>query len=473
MTNELSMSYTSYLSSRIRISDLGAGDTKIVAATQADMAIAFSDVMLSGKFLMADSGLMVYNGRYYEPVQKGLVIKAIKVILTNLGAGSPYLVGSAKVIYEHCIDMLADKAMIPSKRFIAVRNGVIDLDDGCKLHGHSSEFHCSIYIDIDYDPKAKRDKFMKFLNEVLPNTDTQKIVQEFIGCMFIDRKKYKMERVLYMYGSGRNGKGVMSRLITELAGSENYTSFSMYDLFKSSTAPYNIATADKKLVNVCFDMGANDISGGEFKTYISGEPMMARLPHGVPFQATHPPIVIANMNRLPIVTDHTKGQDDRPIIVPFDKYIAEEDRDPLLEHKLLAELSGFFNWVIEGRNRFIENGAQFSSSEEVTKEKVKAKEDSNSLMRFLSDKYYEPTKKSYNVEVLKQFKDFNREYREHCQEYNSNAFSGNMVSRLLSSEGYIISRNRSGSTVKLYERNVFDDEPTEEDINDGLSKLPF
>ena len=48
-----------------------------------------------------------------------------------------------------------------------------------------------------------------FLDEVLPDKNMQKVLQEFLGSIFVDRRVAKMETMLVLRGSGSNGKSVV------------------------------------------------------------------------------------------------------------------------------------------------------------------------------------------------------------------------------------------------------------------------
>ena len=467
------MHVLNYLSESVNVKGLGAMDTKVSQATEADMANEFARCMLHSNFRMADSGIMVYDGRKYVSVDKDKMVRLIQLVLKLNGCGNCYVVRSAETIYKFATSMLGIKPFTPSKNIVSFRNCVVNLDDMMIMpHG---EFHQSVtYIDIDYDKKAKCDRFRQFLTEVLPDEDTQKVLQEFIGCMFVDRTKIKIEKVLYLLGAGRNGKSVIMNIIAKIAGDDNISRHSLHKLLKGSTSDYNIAQADKKLVNLCNDMGNEDISGGEFKSYISGEPLMARLPFGKPFMASNPPIVIAAMNQLPQSTDHTRGATERPIIIPFNTYITDDMMDTSLEPKLFEELSGIFNWIAEGRTRFIKQGGKFTKSVVVEDAKKDAKDNSNSLMRFLADNRYYPRMMegyAYKEMTLKEF------YRLYCifvDENGGNKFSHSNCGRILSQEGYEKRRTANGQMYGFYEKPFTVELNTEEQrMQEVQSTLPF
>lgn len=466
-----------YLVGTVEILDLGTNDKKVEKTTEGAMQYAFEVAALKSHFRMHDGMLMVFDGNRYVPTPDYQLVVDIKEVMTQIGIATFYIASCAKGIASHIIDRVSSRRIyVPKRNLVSFKNGVLDLDS-MVLHKHSPRFHTHIYLDYDYDPRAKSDNFRKFLTETLPNEKAQMVIQEFVGCMFIDRKKIKMEKALYMIGVGRNGKGVLTSLIEAIAGAENRTSFQFYDLIKGKNKDYNIAMADGKLVNICADMKRDDVSGGEFKTYVSGEPMDARHIYGRPFIATNPPILIASMNDLPTTSDYSLGHSERTLIVRFNNVVKGAQIDPELTSKLLREISGVFNWVAEGRKRFLEAGGHFTYCEDIEKEKIEAKHNSNSVMRFLRDMYIEPAQKEYNKKELVSIDDLFMQYREYCTSSKiDKAFTKQRMGVLLVNDGYVRVRRSRGAHYWIYRRYDFNYPEFQDDIDEDelkMDSLPF
>lgn len=466
--------YLSYLIGAINILNYGTSDTKVDKGTEAHIARAFEVAMSESHFRMGDDILMGYDGYKYIRINEPQLHYVISEVMTRISVGSVYIVNSTKTIASHVMRRLMHKKYTPCKHLISFRNKVVDLDT-LEMHDHDAKFETHIYLDFDYDPKAKCDKFKWFLTDVMKDEPTAMVLQEFIGCMFVDRSKIKMERILYMRGGGRNGKGVMSSIIEDIAGVENRTSFQLFDLLKGRDRAYNIAEANGKLVNICADMNKDDISGGEFKTYVSGEPMSARHIYGRPFVADNPPVLIASMNELPNTTDYTMGQIERPLIIPFEKFIAEADRDPELTSKLKRELSGIFNWVVEGRTRFVKSGGKFTYSATVEGQKKIAKENSNSVMRFLAHAHIEAMKADYNTVEEISLADLYKEYSAYCEEegLSNRRMTRNRMSTLLSDDGFHRFRRSDGVYYTIFRRNDFTSDEFADAEENKEDSLPF
>ena len=64
--------------------------------------------------------------------------------------------------------------------------------------------------------KAKVPFFEKFLNQVLPDGEIHDIISEYSGSIFIKTSVLKLEKALFFYGSGSNGKSVLFDFIRAL-----------------------------------------------------------------------------------------------------------------------------------------------------------------------------------------------------------------------------------------------------------------
>jgi putative DNA primase/helicase len=73
--------------------------------------------------------------------------------------------------------------------------------------------------------------------------------------------------------------------------------------------------------------------------------------------------LIFNCNELPKDVEHTNAYFRRFLIIPFDVTIPPHEQDKNLHTKIIEnELSGVFNWVLEGLNRLLEQ-KRFSECE--------------------------------------------------------------------------------------------------------------
>src|SRR6185295_4554591 len=143
-----------------------------------------------------------------------------------------------------------------------------------------------------------------------------------------------------------------------------------------------------KLLNYASEINGK-LQTDTFKKLASGEPVDARLPYGQPFTLEQYAKMIFNCNELPRDVEHTDAFYRRFLILPFDVTIPEERQDKLLHVKIVSdELSGVFNWVLDGLNRVLsQNG--FSQCDAAKQALEEYKLESNSIRQFLLDGGYE------------------------------------------------------------------------------------
>lgn len=410
----------------------GEHDKSINKLTEAHIARAFSHAVTGSEFRYGSNWYMWFNGKKYILLDEAQIKGALYDALIDLNVGDVYVVNSINKIIESGLTALARRPYNPNKGLISFRNGVLNLDTMEMTSPADESFETPTYIDFDYDPNAQCPRFRTFLSEVLPDAATQRVLQEFCGALFVDRKKYKIEKVLYLLGEGQNGKGVFLECVQHVVGRENVSSYSMYDVCTSPRRDNNIAGVNGKIVNICTDMSKADISGGEFKKFVSGEPMVGKLLFKDTFTVYDIPLAMAALNDVPKTTDHSFGHIRRHLVIPFDRRIPEEQRDPMLAAKLKEEATGILNWMFQGRARFLANSAKFSSSGVIEYTARRLKSEQDVILAFMSSKQYLMHEMPFTERFEISNEDLYQEYAEYCRRNGHNGQASNSFSINLS-----------------------------------------
>ena len=410
----------------------GEHDKSINKLTEAHIARAFSHAVTGSEFRYGSKWYMWFNGKKYILLDEAQIKGALYDALIDLNVGDVYVVNSINKIIESGLTALARRPYNPNKGLISFRNGVLNLDTMEMTSPADESFETPTYIDFDYDPNAQCPRFRTFLSEVLPDAATQRVLQEFCGALFVDRKKYKIEKVLYLLGEGQNGKGVFLECVQHVVGRENVSSYSMYDVCTSPRRDNNIAGVNGKIVNICTDMSKADISGGEFKKFVSGEPMVGKLLFKDTFTVYDIPLAMAALNDVPKTTDHSFGHIRRHLVIPFDRRIPEEQRDPMLAAKLKEEATGILNWMFQGRARFLANSAKFSSSGVIEYTARRLKSEQDVILAFMSSKQYLMHDMPFTERFEISNEDLYQEYAEYCRRNGHNGQASNSFSINLS-----------------------------------------
>ena len=238
---------------------------------------------------------------------------------------------------------------------------------------------------------------------------------------------------------GANGKSVFFEIVNSLLGVNNVSSFSLQSLTNDNG--YFRAKLANKLVNYASEINGN-LEASIFKQLVSGEPVEARLPYGQPFLLKQYAKLIFNCNELPKDVEHTNAYFRRFLIIPFDVTIPHQEQDKQLHTKIIEkELSGVFNWVLEGLNRLLEQ-KRFSECEAAQRAVEQYRIESDSVQMFLSEHEYKVS--STNEKPLKEM--FS-EYRSYCIESGFKACSVRTLADRLRNIGYQTERKGYGMAV--------------------------
>lgn len=241
-------------------------------------------------------------------------------------------------------------------------------------------------LSFEYSISATAPLFQKYLDEVLPDKNKQKVLAEYMGYIFIKPSLLKLEKVLLLYGTGANGKSVFFEIINALLGRENMSSFSLQSLTNDNG--YFRAKLSGKLLNYVPELNAN-FETSTFKQLASGEPIETRLPYKEPFILTDYAKLMFNCNELPKEVEHTNAFFRRFLIIKFDETIPEDNQDKELSKKIIdAELSGVFNWILEGLDRLLLQ-KNFSKCAAIDNARSEYEKQSDSVHLFISQNGFE------------------------------------------------------------------------------------
>jgi putative DNA primase/helicase len=101
------------------------------------------------------------------------------------------------------------------------------------------------------------------------------------------------------------------------------------------------------------------------------------------FQETHKLWVDAN--HRPVIRGTDSSIWDRLITIPFEVAIPDEEKDPQLLEKLLAEGEGILAWAVAGAQRWYASGRRLPRPEEVRNAREVYRADMDTVGRFLDD----------------------------------------------------------------------------------------
>jgi putative DNA primase/helicase len=270
----------------------------------------------------------------------------------------------------------------PNRDLICLANGTLDTKT-CTLIEHNPSHYLRTKSNIEWNPDARCDRWLQFLDEIFAD-DPDKIekiafIQEWIGyCLTADNSQHKF---VWMVGSGGNGKSVLLAILSYLVGSENITNAAIEELGKTFVR----AELEGKLVNISSEMSASATMADSYlKAIVSGDTVQAERKFQPPFSFKPFVKLIAATNHLPRLLDLSDGFFRRAIILTFNAHFTDENKDPRLEQKLMAELPGILVWAVQGLERLRSN-ARFTSMPSSVMELAKYRVESDTEKLFTDE----------------------------------------------------------------------------------------
>jgi len=289
---------------------------------------------------------------------------------------------------------------------VFMKNGIFNIMN-MELIPFSSEYFSVSQIPVKYDPNAKCPLFLKFLSEILTDEDIP-IIQELFGYVLL--RDYRFQKAFMFVGSGSNGKSTLMDVLERLLGKENISDRPLHSLVSNRFA---IASLYGKMINMFADISSKELEEtGAFKALTGGDSITAEFKYLNSFEFTNYAKLIFSCNTVPKTSDDSVAFYRRWIIIKFLKHFTEETKDPNKINEITTpeELSGIFNWAIEGLKRLLKNN-KFSYKKDNDQIKIEYTRLSNPLKAFIE----ECIESDCSNEIPKD--DFYVVYCEYCRKY--------------------------------------------------------
>jgi putative DNA primase/helicase len=232
---------------------------------------------------------------------------------------------------------------------LGVSNGVVELRTG-QFRAAQKEDYITKQANTAYNLDAKCPIWDAYLSQVLAgDAELVAFVQRAIGYSLTG--DVSEQCLLFLYGSGENGKSTFVELLQEMLGSYALkTATSLYTLDRNGREP---EPAIARLLGRRFVTGSeteegSDLAESRVKDLTGGDTLTGRLLHcaAFNFKPTHKLWIYGN--HRPNVKGNDHGIWRRIKLVPFRVQIPKEAKDPYLPGKLAAEMPGILNWAIKG-----------------------------------------------------------------------------------------------------------------------------
>lgn len=384
-----------------------------------------------------------YNGEYWikisEDLLKGFLHKASKKM------GIPDSLSSCvkfiKSTYEQLIESGFFVKMVQHDvTYLNLLNGTLKIDkNGVELIPFNSKHFLTHQLNFVYTKNFVNQIWLDFLDKVLPDKDTQKTLQQAIGYLFI--KDLKLEKVIFLYGIGSNGKSVVFEIIKGLLSPEMMSNYSLASL--TNNLGYQLADLNNRLINYGTDISMKNVDLAIFKQIASGEPIGTRQIREKAFTMKNYAKLIFNVNKLDDAdVENTHGFGRRLLFIPFEQVIEKSEQDKNLHKKILENKDGVMNWIIEGIEEVLKN-EEIYISEKCENFLDNFKRESSPIQLFLEDSHLISVSQDTNETM--DFQQMYEMYREFCKKQGEKPVAQRNLNADLKRLGFEFKRKKQGN----------------------------
>lgn len=268
------------------------------------------------------------------------------------------------------------KRIETNNRYILFPNGHYDIETFTFDSQFKVRAILTYRMGYKYNKAANCPEWKKALSKMFP-TDRQAIIdviQEIFGYTFMYGKA-PADTLFYFWGRGRNGKSIISNVLKALHGAENIAGVPLAELGEG----FNLSAMYDKRVCICPEnVQEKLLDTSTLKALTGRDGIKVEKKYETPFTTVISTKIIVNSNHYLRTDDSSVGFWERILPIPFEvtfipqKEWAERARSPYfrirdtgLEKKLQDELSGIFNWSMQGLMRLKANGWVFTKSKKI------------------------------------------------------------------------------------------------------------
>lgn len=262
---------------------------------------------------------------------------------------------------------------------IPLRNGLYNIASR-KLEPNSVAIFVSSRIETGWVPGTECPRWREFVNKALGEDAEQiNVLQEWFGYCLTTQTTY--QKILSIIGPPRSGKGVITKTLEHMLGTQNCSAISLALL----TSRFGLAgLPGKRLASVNDSRfeGTNAVLVERLLTLSSGDAIsVEKKGRDVETAKLGVKLMIVSNEQLSL-SDSSKALSNRFLLLRTPvSHIGSEDTT--LEHVFRAEIEGVLVWALEGLHRLLERSA-FVEPETSVVTRIEQQENASPLTDFLT-----------------------------------------------------------------------------------------
>lgn len=361
-----------------------------------------------------NNGLFVKGSYYFWDDENKIYSKDVRILHSKMNSVILNLKQTQRnEVYNYLIT-LPNSTVVESDHIVNVNNGLVNLKND-EFFDFDKRYFLTNKLNVKYDKNAVDANVNKFLDDITcKNTELRNVLEEMLGYCFVSNTIFQKAFILKGYGS--NGKSTLLDVIRNIFGLENISSVGIEELIER----FKRASLVDKMVNISAEIPETSLKNLHiFKKLVTGDVIDAEFKGKDSFNFVNTAKFIFSANELPKMNDTTEGFSRRIIVIPFNRYFSDEEKDINMLSKLTTEeaKSYWLNLAIKGYQRLVCNKG-FSKCELIDKEINNWMNSANSIRRWFSTiKNKHDTFNNKTLEIIHQ------QYMNYCIKYNNGRHS--------------------------------------------------
>ena len=323
--------------------------------------------------------------------QDGIYQVGYKAIETAMISQIPNLKKTQRREVLEYMELIADEKAQADARYIAFRNGVLDIVTG-QMQPFSPDLVITNQIPWDYNPEAYSELADDTLNKLAcGDQPIRALLEECIGYCFYRRNE--LGKAFILTGDKSNGKSTFLDCVKAILGDGNISALDLKELGDR----FSTSMMFGKLANIGDDIGDDFLQGSQvatFKKVVTGNRIKAERKGQDPFEFNPYVKLLFSANDIPRMKDKTGAVLRRLVIIPFyarfPKYLPsgeiDPDYNPYIKYQLVEQSSVEYliRVGVEGLKRIIENN-EFTKSEKVAEQIDEYENENNPIKAFIDE----------------------------------------------------------------------------------------
>lgn len=344
--------------------------------------------------------------------QDGIYQVGYKAIETAMINQIPNLKKTQRREVLEYMELIADEKAQADARYIAFRNGVLDIVTG-QMQPFSPDLVITNQIPWDYNPEAYSELADDTLDKLAcGDQPIRALLEECIGYCFYRRNE--LGKAFILTGDKSNGKSTFLDCVKAILGDENISALDLKELGDR----FSTSMMFGKLANIGDDIGDDFLQGSQvatFKKVVTGNRIKAERKGQDPFEFNPYVKLLFSANDIPRMKDKTGAVLRRLVIIPFNarftKYLpdgtVDPEYNPYIKYELVEQSSieYLIRVGIEGLRRIIENN-EFTKSEKVQQQVEEYENENNPIKAFIDDQGIEMIEDEPTADVYKRYQVF-------------------------------------------------------------------